>query len=213
MTILQFRQRCAAVRFFLVNIAAGCSKTSSPAGIAVKLRCSVVHKIGLPPAVSQPASISSPQFGHFTRKHILSEKQKTLCLLSKRQSVPKHSAVPLFLPPPRGTRPLMPAVTGRCFIGHHTSTPTRVVFQQEAPRGYSPQPLAAFHQTAALFAGGLPATRPDPRRNIPFTALSYHISAVCQGGFRKNPREKYPLTDSGTAGRCSGRCRPGTAPG
>ena len=89
----------------------------------------------------------------------------------------------------------------------------RVVFQQEAPRGYSPQPLAAFHQTAALFAGGLPATRPDPRRNIPFTALSYHISAVCQGGFRKNPREKYPLTGSGTAGRCSGRCRPGTAPG
>ena len=39
-----------------------------------------------------------------------------------------------------GCRPLaergrsLPAVTGRCCNGHHTSTLTRVVFQQEAPR-------------------------------------------------------------------------------
>lgn len=47
----------------------------------------------------------------------------------------------------------MPAVTGRCFNGHHTSTLTRVVFQQEAPRGYSPPFLSALHHAAALFAG------------------------------------------------------------
>ena len=34
----------------------------------------------------------------FHKKHVLSK--KTLCLFSKRQSVPKHSAVPLSLPPP-----------------------------------------------------------------------------------------------------------------
>ena len=36
--------------------------------------------------------------------------------------------------PLTGSGPSMPAVTGRCCNGHRSSLPTRVVFQQEAPR-------------------------------------------------------------------------------
>ena len=154
MTILQFRQRCAAVRFFLVNIAAGCSKTSSPAGMAVKLRCSVVHKIGLPPAVSQPASISPPQFGHFTGTHILSEKQKRFASCPRDKALTNTLRYHSSCRPLAGSGPSLPAVTGRCCNGHHTSTLTHASsFSRRLQGDFPPPSLAALHRPAALLAG------------------------------------------------------------
>lgn len=53
-----------------------------------------------------------------------------------------------------------------------------------------------------------------PRRNVPFTGLSYHIFAVCQGGFCKDtrfsPGRPYPgpnpIPAIGPARHSSGRC-------
>ena len=152
MTILQFRQRCAAVRFFLVNIAAGYSKTSSPAGMAVKLRCSVVHKIGLPPAVSQPASISLPQLGHFMGQPPCKEKRFASSPRDKAlaNTLRYHSSCR----PLAGSGPSLPAVTGRCCNGHHTSTLTHASsFSRRLQGDFPPPSLAALHRPAALLAG------------------------------------------------------------
>ena len=67
--------------------------------MAVKLRCSVVHKIGLPAAVSQPASISFPQWGHFIRQSPPKEKN-ALPLVQETKRFIKHSAVPLSVAVP-----------------------------------------------------------------------------------------------------------------
>ncbi len=153
MTILQFRQRCAAVRFFLVNIAAGCSKTSSPAGMAVKLRCSVVHKIGLPPAVSQPASISLSRSWGISWGNLLAKKKRFA-------SSPRDKAFTNTLRyhsscrPLAGSGPSLPAVTGRCCNGHHTSTLTHASsFSRRLQGDFPPPSLAALHRPAALLAG------------------------------------------------------------
>ena len=62
-------------------------------------------------------------------------KRKTLCLFSQETKRSKTlCGTTLGCRPLAGHGRSLPAVTGRYCNGHHTSTLTRVVFQQEAPR-------------------------------------------------------------------------------
>ena len=129
-----------------------------------------------------------------------------------------HSAVPLFLPPPlRDTAPHACQYRPRN-NARHSSTLTRVVFQQEAPRGYSPPRLTASHQTAALFGGQQTGTCPFPRRI--FTLPGYHttFSPFVNRFMRKNQRIRRflphrPPIDTCKAAPCSRQCTGETAPG
>ena len=58
------------------------------------------------PGVQGPFFHFLPTVWAFHQKTHPSEKQERFASLDKRQSACKHSAVPLFLPPPCGTRPL-----------------------------------------------------------------------------------------------------------
>lgn len=88
----------------------------------------------------------------FHKKHVLSK--KTLCLFSKRQSVPKHSAVPLSLPPPsREPAPHCPLSRAD---GITPVTRPRLLassFSRRLQGDFRRSSLTASHQTAALFAG------------------------------------------------------------
>ena len=90
--------------------------------------------------------------------------KKTPCLPQEtkrlKNTLRYHSSCRL----PCGTRPLTPAVTGRCSNGHHTSTLTRVVFQQEAPRGYSPAHPHRLAPNGGSLCGMTQGTRPDLRQ-------------------------------------------------
>ena len=120
------------------------------AGIAVKLRCSVVHKIGLPPAVSQPASISFPQWGHFIRKP--PPKEKTPCLLSKRQSVQNTLRYHSSCRPLAGGGPSRPLPRADAVTGINRPRLLGSPFSRRLQGDFPPPPHAASHQPAALFA-------------------------------------------------------------
>ena len=184
MTILQFRQRCAAVRFFLVNIAAGCSKTSSPAGMTVKLRCSVVHKIGLPPAVSQPASISLSRSWGISWGNLLAKKN-ALPLLQETKRLQTLCGTTLLAVPLRAAAPHCPpsradAVTGitrpRLLMRRLSAGGSKVIFPLR------PSPPYTVRRLSWLGPQGY-SSLSTPYDSI--LALSYHVFSVCQIKFLK----------------------------
>ena len=75
----------------------------------------------------------------------------------------------------------MPAVTGRCFNGHHTSTLTRVVFQQEAPRGYSPAHPHRLAPNGGSLCGMTQGTRPDLRQMFSYRFIISRFSRLSTG--------------------------------
>ena len=121
-------------------------------------------------------------FGAVHQSHSSPQKQKRLCL-SKETKANKplryHSSCRKGIP----SQPLKCCPVTEASEGAYLSSAP--LLQGDLSRLLP----SALHQTAALFAGGMPVTRPFPRRNVPFTGLSYHIFAVCQGGFCK----RYPF--------------------
>ena len=117
-----------------------------------------------------------------------SERKNALSLLQETKRLEKHSAVPLSVAvPSRGPAAHCPPSRAGAVTG--TTRPRLLAssFSRRLQGDFRPASPAASHQTAALFGGTGRVTRPYPRRMFHFTGLSYHIFAVCQGGFSQKP--------------------------
>ncbi len=134
----------------------------------------------------------------------------------KRQSVCKHSAVPLSVALPlREAAAHRPPSRADALTGITRPHLLASSFSRRLQGDFHPPLLSASHRTAALFAGlkGLLVLIHAKLFNYRIIIPRFGgLSTVLDEFFPEN-RGKPPLfvTDSGTAGRCTGRCRPETS--
>lgn len=113
-------------------------------------------------------------------------KRKRFVSFLKRQSVPKHSAVPLSVAVPlRDTAAHCPLSRAGALSG--TTRPRLLAssFSRRLQGDFRPEFPSASHRHGGSLCGNRGVTRPYPRQMFHFTGLSYHIFPVCQGGIGK----------------------------